>query len=239
VTKPDEETLPLNNSSPILEEMTVLQSSGPLLLMLKSTRIIKNVPARLFSSPAVRPVNHYDILGVSHKSTQTEIKAMYYKLSKQYHPDVNKDDKNTENKFRKITEAYEVLGNLRLRKLYDRGLLPGGSYQSPAVEKEEMDSTDKTKYKRTRAQPSTGRTAIYDFDEWSRFHYSDAINRRNKAKEKYHQNIRDKTIEDGSRESENFILGIILSGFGLMLCKVWMTSESYDNVTPIKTKPAT
>lgn len=66
--------------------------------------------------------NYYEDLGISPSSTQTDIKAAYYELSKQYHPDKNKGCAESAKKFREITRAYEVLGSYRLRRLYDKGL---------------------------------------------------------------------------------------------------------------------
>lgn len=53
---------------------------------------------------------HYDHLGISPGATQGEIKAAYYKLSKIYHPDTNEGSKEAAEKFRTISEAYEVNG---------------------------------------------------------------------------------------------------------------------------------
>lgn len=66
--------------------------------------------------------NHYDSLGVSSRSTDGEIKSAYYKLSMMYHPDRHQGNVEYAQKFRDITEAYEVLGNFQSRKLYDRGI---------------------------------------------------------------------------------------------------------------------
>jgi len=70
--------------------------------------------------------SHYATLGVANNATVEEIKAAYFKLSKELHPDVNigKDgleDKN--NKFVRINEAYSVLGNARERRSYDLQML--------------------------------------------------------------------------------------------------------------------
>lgn len=65
--------------------------------------------------------NYYEALGISKNSTQGEIKAAYYRLSMLYHPDKNQGSENAAIKFREITQAYEVLGNFRLRRLYDKG----------------------------------------------------------------------------------------------------------------------
>lgn len=63
--------------------------------------------------------DYYTILGVSKTSTADEIKSAYRKLARQYHPDVN-PNKDAEQKFKEITEAYEVLSDAEKRKKYDR-----------------------------------------------------------------------------------------------------------------------
>lgn len=65
--------------------------------------------------------NLYARLGLSRSATQKEIKKAYYKLSKQYHPDRNDGCSDSAQKFRDITEAYEVLGNQSKRTEYDKG----------------------------------------------------------------------------------------------------------------------
>lgn len=77
--------------------------------------------ARSISTGAVNRATHYDVLGITPKATQGEVKAAYYRLSMQYHPDKNQGSESAALKFREITQAYEVLGNFRLRKLYDKG----------------------------------------------------------------------------------------------------------------------
>ena len=61
----------------------------------------------------------YEILGVPRSSSEKEIKQAYRRLARQYHPDVNKNDKSAEEKFKQINEAYEVLSDQNKRKLYD------------------------------------------------------------------------------------------------------------------------
>lgn len=63
--------------------------------------------------------NYYDILEVSKTATQEEIKKAYRKLALKYHPDKNPDDKSSEDKFKKIAEAYEVLSDETKKKNYD------------------------------------------------------------------------------------------------------------------------
>lgn len=60
----------------------------------------------------------YQILGVSRSASEAEIKKAYRRLAKQFHPDVNKN-KGSEEKFKEISEAYNVLGDQKKKKEYD------------------------------------------------------------------------------------------------------------------------
>ncbi|HEX5037995.1 MAG TPA: DnaJ C-terminal domain-containing protein [bacterium] len=62
----------------------------------------------------------YEILGVARSASQDEIKKAYRKLAKQFHPDVNKGDKKAEEKFKEVSQAYDVLGDEEKRKKYDQ-----------------------------------------------------------------------------------------------------------------------
>lgn len=63
--------------------------------------------------------NFYEILWVEKTATNEEIKKAYRKLAMQYHPDRNKWDKDAENKFKEINEAYNTLIDEKKRKNYD------------------------------------------------------------------------------------------------------------------------
>jgi curved DNA-binding protein len=63
--------------------------------------------------------DYYKILGVDKNASQDEIKKAYRKLAIKYHPDKNQGDKKAEEKFKEISEAYEVLGDPEKRKKYD------------------------------------------------------------------------------------------------------------------------
>lgn len=64
--------------------------------------------------------DYYEILGVARQAGKAEIKHAYRTLVKQYHPDLNKGQKAAELKFRMIQEAYEILGDIEKRRLYDQ-----------------------------------------------------------------------------------------------------------------------
>ncbi len=61
----------------------------------------------------------YHILGVDKNASEKEIKKAYRKLASEYHPDKTKGNKGKEEKFKEISEAYQVLGNKEKRKQYD------------------------------------------------------------------------------------------------------------------------
>lgn len=72
---------------------------------------------------AARP-DYYKTLGVEKKASAEEVKKAYRKLARQYHPDRNPGDKQAEERFKEISQAYDVLGDPEKRKQYDSGTGP-------------------------------------------------------------------------------------------------------------------
>jgi len=63
--------------------------------------------------------NYYDILGVPENASEADIKKAFRKLAMKYHPDRNPDNKESESRFKDISEAYDVLGDDKKRQQYD------------------------------------------------------------------------------------------------------------------------
>lgn len=64
--------------------------------------------------------DYYAVLGLQKTANENEIKKAYRKLAMKYHPDKNQNDKNAEDKFKEISEAYSVLSDPEKRKIYDK-----------------------------------------------------------------------------------------------------------------------
>jgi curved DNA-binding protein len=88
--------------------------------------------------------DYYKILGVDKNASEKDIKKVYRRLARQYHPDVNPGDKAAEARFKEINEAYEVLSDAEKRRKYDE---LGQNYQ---------------RYQQTGGQPGG-----FDWGQWA------------------------------------------------------------------------
>lgn len=64
--------------------------------------------------------DHYETLGVDRKASPDTIRKAYRRLARKHHPDVNPGDKSAEDRFKMITEAYDILSDPKKRQMYDR-----------------------------------------------------------------------------------------------------------------------
>src|SRR6266704_2204816 len=64
--------------------------------------------------------DYYNTLGVKRNASEKEIKSAFRKLARKHHPDVNPGDKESEARFKEISEAYEVLSDADKRQKYDQ-----------------------------------------------------------------------------------------------------------------------
>ena len=95
--------------------------------------------------------DYYQTLGVDKDASQDDIKKAYRKLAREYHPDVNPDDSNAEEKFKDINEAYQVLSDEEKRNKYDRFGSQWKQYQQRGGRSEDFDWSQWS----TRGQPGT------------------------------------------------------------------------------------
>ncbi|WP_192573133.1 J domain-containing protein, partial [Candidatus Hodgkinia cicadicola] len=170
--------------------------------------------SRNFVSTCINCRSHYDSLGVTPHATQADIKAAYYKLSKVYHPDKTKGSNEAIKKFRDITEAYEVLGNLKLRKLYDKGILhtAGPRFQTRDEPVVSEDTYKHAKFYHSRNDPKRVHVRmpdninkVYNLDEWSQQHYGKMFAKRAAEKKKYEADLVMKSSVRGEKQ-RNFLM---------------------------------
>src|ERR1700732_3326166 len=70
--------------------------------------------------PTASKSDYYELLGVQRKANAKEIRTAFRKLARKYHPDLNPGDKSSEEKFKQLQEAYDVLSDTKKRQIYDQ-----------------------------------------------------------------------------------------------------------------------
>uniref|UniRef100_A0A3B5K1W6 DnaJ heat shock protein family (Hsp40) member C30 n=1 Tax=Takifugu rubripes TaxID=31033 RepID=A0A3B5K1W6_TAKRU len=124
-----------------------------------------------------KQTSYYDILRVSPGATQSQIKTAYYKQSFIYHPDKNPGNKAAVQRFSEVSEAYAVLGNVTLRRKYDRFKQQHRAQQ----------------FSQTRGK------VHFDFDAFYQAHYGEQLQREKalRARRKQMQEQQDKAPQPG------------------------------------------
>lgn len=164
-------------------------------------------------------------------------------------------------KFRDINTAYEVLGNYKLKRLYDKGKLNilyiifiyiirilelvgmlghsgvASAYSKAQEFEEEVEDDPQTKFykarmKRNEAPHASGRQPIYNFDEWSKSHYGVNLDRHLKAKRKLERTIDLQVHNSESVKKEALIFGVVCGVLIFMYFDFLWREQSYDQVVP-------
>lgn len=149
-----------------------------------------------------------------------------------YHPDRNKGSEMAAEKFRDLSKAYEILGNFRLRKLYDKGIIhtAGREYSEAATHEVNIEDDPQTRFykarmKRSDAPTPTGRTPIYDFDEWSRNHYGGTFERRQEGKKKFQKKDTQRRMDEDSLQKDFMLFGLVIAVIGFMVMSTDMAAH--------------
>jgi molecular chaperone DnaJ len=79
--------------------------------------------------PTTSKTDYYELLGVSRKAGAKDIRTAFRKLARKYHPDLNPGDKSSEEKFKQLQEAYDVLSDSKKRQMYDQYGFYSENYQ--------------------------------------------------------------------------------------------------------------
>ena len=78
--------------------------------------------------------NPYKVLGVSRSATDDEIRSAYRKMAKELHPDLNPGDAAAEEKFKKVSAAFRILGDAETRKRFDLGEIDASGQERPEAQ---------------------------------------------------------------------------------------------------------
>lgn len=169
---------------------------------------------------------YYDILRVSPGATQSQIKTAYYKQSFIYHPDKNPGNKAATQRFSEISEAYMVLGNVGLRRRYDRGILSPSDLQSPGRPSSKEPTVRSPGFKQQhRAQQfsQTGGKVQFDFDAFYQAHYGEQLQREKirRARRQQMQEQHDDTVRRWKKEKiMEVAVAMLLTTAGLLFVSV-------------------
>jgi len=192
-----------------------------------------------YSSSTKKPT-HYDTLGVSESATSEEIRNAYLKLSKQFHPDMNRgDENNLHDKFVEINDAYSVLSNSHSKFDYD--FLLGNNNRN-------RYNTDFSK--RSTYRPNSEHYESYDFFQGERGKNENANNsndsfrgnhatfrKRNKHRSEKEQEHEWDVAEDAKaisdlRDKTYRFLGLFMFSFIIAFSYLRFTRDSRKNEKP-------
>src|SRR3954453_13527567 len=70
--------------------------------------------------PSTPKHEYYETLGVPKNASADDVRKAYRKLARKYHPDLNPGDKSSEDRFKNVQEAYDILSDSKKRQMYDQ-----------------------------------------------------------------------------------------------------------------------
>ncbi|KAK0140393.1 DnaJ subfamily C member 30 [Merluccius polli] len=202
------------------------------------------IPARCYcsSSSSAKPAAplhrsrtaYYDLLKVSPHATQSQIKTAYYKQSMVSHPDKNPGDEEAARRFSEVSEAYAVLGNVGLRRKYDRGVLGPSDVQgagrpsskeAPGRAQGPHQHHQYQQHRHTASQQQFARSGgkpMFDFDAFYRAHYGEQLERerRARAQKEWFQEKRKESYEKWKFGKMMELTGVALAIGGVILLNV-------------------
>lgn len=154
---------------------------------------------------------YYDVLGLRPDAKQNEIKAAYYRLSMRHHPDKNKGSTVSNERFHEITAAYDTLSNESLRARYDESI--GAATRTTTVLRPRRPARQGT---------PVGRSEIYNFDEFYRQHYSEAVQSQKERKKRYEAFLRrEETTARRDKDLAVYTLGMVVVLLVMAAFQMW------------------
>ncbi|KAK2155146.1 hypothetical protein LSH36_247g01062 [Paralvinella palmiformis] len=158
---------------------------------------------------STRIKNYYEVLELTPKATGSQIKSAYYRLSKKYHPDKN-PSKESKAMFSEISEAYETLGNIRSRRIYD-----SSQTEHPVRRGHTMSHNSPFPEYKTKRKPPTGRSTIYNFDEFYRQHYGETRTGERLRKAAYEQAMKER--RELIEQKNTMVIFILITSLTVLL----------------------
>ncbi len=110
----------------------------------------------------------YEVLGIGKSASADQIKTAYRKLARKFHPDINKNDKSAESKFKEVQEAYDILSDTKKRSAYDQfghaGVSSAAAAEAAAAAAAAGSARDGSAFRYSRRTPGGGTVDFGDVD---------------------------------------------------------------------------